>query len=50
MMIYTVHITYSKDVASDVEHFEMSNNHGYGKGMCAQTKPLPPVPPPKKAR
>ena len=50
MMIYTVHIYYSKHGTLDVEHFEMSNNYGYGKGMPAQTKPIPPVPPPKKAR
>ena len=50
MMIYTVHISNSKDGASNVEHFEMSNNYGYDEGMCAQTKPLPPVPSPKKAR
>ena len=36
MMIYTVHIYYSKHGTSDVEHFEMAYNHGYGKGMTAQ--------------
>ena len=48
-MIYTVHIYYSKHGTSDVEHLEMAYNYGYGKGMFAQTKPLPPVLPPKKA-
>ena len=50
MIIYTVHIFCSKHETSDVEHFEMSYNCGYGKGMCAKKKPIPPVPPPKKAR
>ena len=48
MMIYTVHIYYSKHGTSDVEHFEMSNN--YGKEMPTQKKPIPTVPPPYKAR
>ena len=50
MMIYTVHIYYSKHGTLDVEHFEMSNNYGYGKGMPAKKKPIPPVPPPNKPR
>ena len=49
-MIYTVCIYYSKYGISDVEHFEMSYNDGYGKGMTAQRKPIPPVPPLNKAR
>ena len=49
-MIYSVHIFCSKHGTSDVEHFEMSYNYGYGKGMPAQRKSIPPVPPPKKAR
>ena len=50
MVIYTVQIYYSKHGASDAEHFEMSYNYGYGKGMTEQKKQNPPVPPPKKAR
>ena len=50
MMIYTVHIYYSKHGVSDVEHLEISYNYGYSKGMTARKKPIPPVPPPKKAR
>ena len=50
MMVYIVHIYYSKHEFSDVEHVEMSYNYGYGKGMHAQMKPLPPIPPPKKTR
>ena len=50
MMTYTVHISYSKNRPSDVEHFEMANNYGYGKGMSALRKPIPLVPPPKKSR
>ena len=49
-MIYIVCIHYSKHGTSDVEHFEMEYNYGYGKGMTVQRKPIPPVPPPKKAR
>ena len=49
-MIYTVNIYYSKHGTSDVDHLEMSSNYGYGKGMLAQRKPIPPVSPPKKAR
>ena len=50
MMIYTVHIYYSKHGTSDVEHLEMSYNYGYGKGMPAQSKPIPPVSLQNKAR
>ena len=50
MMIYTVHIYFSKHETSDVEHLKMSYNYGYGKGMPAQRKPIPPLPCPKKAR
>ena len=50
MMTYAAHISYSKNRPSDVEHFEMANNYGYGKGMLAQRKSIPPVPSPKKAR
>ena len=49
-MIYTVHKYYSKRETSDVEQFEMAYNHGYGKGISARNKPIPPVPPPNKAR
>ena len=50
MMIYTVCIYYSKHGTLDVEHFETQSNYGYGKGMTDERKPLPPVPPPMKAR
>ena len=46
MIIYTVHIYYSKHGTSDIEHFEMA----YSKGMPAQKKPIPSVSPPNKAR
>ena len=46
----TLHIHYSNHGASDLEHFEMANNYGYGKGMLAQKKPTPPVTSPKKLR
>ena len=49
-MIYIVHIYYSEHGASDIEHFEMAYNYGYGKGMTAQKKPTPPVSSSKKAR
>ena len=49
-MIYIVHIYYSKHGTLDVEHFEMSNNYSYGKGMHAHKKTIPPIPPPNKAR
>ena len=49
-MIYTVCIHYSKHGNSEVEHFDVYDNYSYSKEMSAQTKPLPPVPPPKKAR
>ena len=44
----TLHIYYSNHGTSNVKHFEMANNYGYGKGMPTQKKPTPPVPPPKK--
>ena len=50
MMIYTVHIFYSKHGTSDVEHFEMANNYGHGKGTLAQRQPTSPVSPSKNAR
>ena len=50
MMIFTVHIYYSKHGTSDVVHIEMPYNYCYGKGMTAQRKPIAPIPPPKKAR
>ena len=50
MVLFTVHIYYSKHGALDVERFDVHYNYGYGKGMSAQTKPLPSVPPPKKTR
>ena len=50
MMTYTVHIFYSRNGTSDVEHFEMASNYGYGKGTLAQWKPTSPVSPSKKAR
>ena len=49
MIIYTVHIHYSKHAASIVEHFDVHYNYGYGKGMTSQRNVIPPVPPPKKA-
>ena len=49
-MKYTVHIYYSEHRTTDLEHFEMANNYSYGKGMPAQRKSTPPVPPSKKAR
>ena len=49
-MIYTVHIYYSKHETSAVERLEIPHNYGYGKDMTAQTKPLPPVPLPTKAK
>ena len=49
-MTFTVHVYYSKHEVSDVEHFDVHYNYSYGKGMPAQRKPIPPVPPPKKAR
>ena len=36
MMIYTVHTYCGKHGATDIEHFEMTYNHGYGKVMTAQ--------------
>ena len=50
IMIYTVHIYYSKHGTLDVEHFETQSNYSYDKGMTAKRKPLPPIPPPTKAR
>ena len=50
MMTFTVHVYYSKHEVSDIEHFDVHYNYSYGKGMPAQRKPIPPVPPPKKAR
>ena len=50
MMIYTVHIYCSNHGTSDVEHFEMTYKHGYGKGMTTQRKQIPPVPPSTKPR
>ena len=50
MMIYIVHIYYSKILTSDEEHFEMPYNYCYGKGMTGQRKTIPPVPPPYKAK
>ena len=50
MMIYTVHIYYSKHGTSDVEQFEVPYNYAYDKGMTAEKKSIPLVPPPKKAR
>ena len=44
MMIYTVLIYYSKHGTSDVEHFEMAYNDGYGKGMTGQKQGPPSVP------
>ena len=49
-MLETVHIYYSKHGASDVEHFDVHCNYCYDKEMITQGKPIPPVPPPKKAR
>ena len=49
-MIYIVHIYYSKHGTSDVEQYQVPYNYTYGKVMTAQTKPIPPVPPPKRAR
>ena len=53
-MIYTVHISYSKDGVSDVEYFEMLYNHSCGKEMTAKKQgqslvpnPCPPSPPKK---
>ena len=45
-----MHIYYSKHETSGVERFEIPHNYCYGKGMTAQTKPLPPVPLPTKAK
>ena len=45
-----VNIYYSKHRTSVVEHFEMINNYDNCKGVPAQRKTTPPVPPPKKAR
>ena len=50
MMIYSVHIYYSKHGTSGVEHFEMVYNQGYGEVTTAQKKPVPSALPPKKAR
>ena len=50
MVIYVVQIYYSKHGVSDVEHFEIPSNYGYGKSMTEQKKQNPPVPPPKKTR
>ena len=50
MMIYTVHIYYSKHELSDAEQFEVLHNCSYGKGMTAEKKAIRPVPPPKKPR
>ena len=44
MMIYTVHIYYSKHGTSDVEHFEMTDNINCAKGMTAQKQRFPSVP------
>ena len=49
LMKYTVHICYSEHETSVVKHFDVQCNYCYGKEMSAQTKPLPPVPLPKKA-
>ena len=46
-MIYTVNICYSEERTSDIE---IQCNFGYGKGTTAQSKPIPPVPPPMKPR
>ena len=52
MMLYTVYIYiyYSKHETSDVEHFEIPCNYGYGKGMIVERRPLLPLPSPTKAR
>ena len=50
MMIYNVHICYSKHGLSDVEEFEVLHNYSYGRAMTAEKKAIPPVPPPKKPR
>ena len=44
MMIYTVH------GAPDIKHFDVHYNYSYSKGMTSERKPIPPVPPAKKAR
>ena len=44
MVIYIVHIYYSKHGTSDVDHFEMTDNHNCSKGMAAQKQGLPSVP------
>ena len=41
MMIYIVHVYYSKHGASDVEHFEMPHNHIYDKELSAQKQGVP---------
>ena len=43
MMIYTVHIYYSKHGTSGV-HFEMTENDNCGKEMTAQKQTFPLVP------
>ena len=50
MIIYTVHIYYSKHGTSDEENFQISYNCCYDKGMTSQRKPIPHVLPPKKTR
>ena len=50
MIIYNVHIYYSKHGLSDAEQFEVLHNCSYGKSMTAEKKGIPPVPPPKNAR
>ena len=44
MVIYTIHIYYSKHGTSDVDHFEMTDNHNCSKGMAEQKQGLPSVP------
>ena len=45
--MYTEHTYYSKHRTSDIE---IPCNFAYGKGTTAQSKPIPPVPPPKKPK
>ena len=45
-----VHIHYSKHRISDVEQLQVPHIYTYGKVMTTQKKPIPPVPPAKKAR
>ena len=45
-----VHIYYSEHRTTNVEHFEMVNDHDNCKGMPTQRKPTPPFPPTKETR